>query len=119
MVTSWRLSSAAGLRGGESLLELLGRLTQRLVDDFDVVDHGHEIGVAVPARDDVKVDVVGDSGARLAPDVDANVETVGVHDLLQHRHGALDGAHDIPSLRVVEIDEAGSMRKRCHHRMPG
>src|SRR5438094_9891019 len=103
----WR---AAALGGGERLLELGCRLTQRLVDELHVIDHGHEVGIPVPARHDVTVDVVRDSGARLAPDVDAHVESVGVHDLLQHRHGALDGAHYIRSLRVVEIDQARTMR---------
>ena len=47
---------------------------------MDVGDDGHEVDVAVPARDEVGVDVVrGRRAAGGFADVDADVEALGVH----------------------------------------
>ena len=43
-----------------------------------VADHRHEVGVAIPARDDVHVQVVGDACARRAPEVHSDVEPLRV-----------------------------------------
>ena len=50
-----------------------------LGDDADIADDGHEINVAVPARDDVAVDVAGDACAGALADVEADVVALGVH----------------------------------------
>ena len=54
-----------------------------LGDDAYVSDGGDEVDVAVPAGDDVGVEVVGDAGAGGFADVDAEVEALGVHGDLQ------------------------------------
>src|SRR5437879_13928392 len=106
----WRRSRAAALRGGERPLELFRGLTQRLVDDLHVVDHGHEVGVAVPPRHDVKVNVVGNPGPGRASDVHARVETVGSHRLVEDADGAAHGAHEFCGLGGGTTPEASLVR---------
>ena len=52
----------------------VARLEQVLGEDLHVREHGHEVRVARPARDDVQVDVVRDAGAGDAAEVPAEVE---------------------------------------------
>ena len=59
----------------------------RLGDRLGRADGGDEIGVAVPAGDDVPVKVAGQSRAGAAAEVQSDVEAVGVKVLLQQgRH---------------------------------
>ena len=53
-----------------------------------LADDGHEVGVAVPAWDDVHVQVVEDPGARGLAEVDAHVEAVRRIGLLDRHLGA-------------------------------
>src|SRR5437868_12907411 len=110
---SWRPSPAAGLPGDESPPELFRRLLQGLVDDPHVVDDGHEVGVTVPARDHMVVNVIGNPGARRAADVDAGVEAVGTHGLSKDREGPADGAHEVRRLRIVEVFERRAVSAWC------
>src|SRR4051794_8894780 len=64
---------------GYCIFELEVRLLDGLGDDADVADDGHEIDVAIPAGDDVGMDVSGDAGAGAFADVDADVEALGIH----------------------------------------
>src|SRR5439155_301310 len=112
---AWRALEEAGDRP----LELFRGLTQRLVDDLHVVDHGHEVGVAVPPRHDVKVNVVGNPGPGRASDVHARVEAIGSHRLVEDADGAAHGAHEFCGLGVVKILEARFVRDRRHHGVAG
>src|SRR3954469_18654337 len=58
-------------------------LRHRLRDDADVGDDGHEVGVAVPAGDDVLVEVAGNACAGAAAQVDADVEALGAHPIFE------------------------------------
>src|SRR4051812_8634386 len=60
---------SAGPGGGEAG----GRFRQRLGQDPHVCEHGHEVRIACPARDDVLVHVVDDPGAGDPPEVPAEV----------------------------------------------
>ena len=51
---------------------------ERLGYDFHVAEHGHEVNVAVPARHDVHVQVLGQPGARATAQVHADIEALGV-----------------------------------------
>src|SRR5256885_17263063 len=84
-VASKRRSPAARLRFGESALELVGGLSQGFVDDLHVVDHGHEVRVSVPSRNDVNVDMVGDARAGGVAEVRADVEAVRLEHLTKDR----------------------------------
>src|SRR5437764_4215317 len=56
---------------------------ERLDDDLDVGQDGHEVGVAVPARDDVPVEVAGKARPGGVPQVQPDVVAVGVHQLVE------------------------------------
>jgi hypothetical protein len=49
-----------------------------LVDHLHLPDHRHEVRIAVPTRNDVKVDVVRDAGAGHPADIGADVEALGL-----------------------------------------
>src|ERR1700744_2332278 len=70
---------------GDGLFELAEGFFDCLRDDADVADNRHEVDVAIPARNDVGVDVAGDAGAGDLADVDADVEALRIH-------GAIEGA---------------------------
>src|SRR5919108_5745313 len=81
--------------GAEVWRESPIRLVEALGKDLGVGDHGHEVGVAVPARHDVDVQVVGDTRAGDPAEVQADVEGVrGVHRA-QDGHAALGGRHQL------------------------
>ena len=51
-------------------------LRQLLGQHARLADDGHEVGVAVPARNDVEVQVIEDAGAGRLAEVDADVDAV-------------------------------------------
>src|SRR4051812_9486125 len=61
--------------GGQEVVECL----EGLDDHAGVGDGGHEVGVALPAGDDVPVEVAGQAGAGGAAEVQADVVAVGAH----------------------------------------
>src|SRR5439155_11665709 len=73
--------------------QLIVQLTHRLGDDADFAQHAHEIGVPVPARDDVLVDVPGQARAGAAAEIDADVEPL-------RRDGAAEKLHRANGLAV-------------------
>jgi hypothetical protein len=68
---------------GDGVFEEFIGDVEGLGDDADVGDDGHEVDVAVPARDEVGVEVSGDAGAGAFADVDADVEALGVHGAVE------------------------------------
>jgi len=90
-----------------------------LVHGLDLGQHRHEIRIAVPARHDVKVDVVGDAGARRAAGVGADVEALWPQRFAQDRDRPLRGAHERGGLGVVEVVELGPVRDRGDHDVAG
>src|SRR5580693_4072616 len=106
MKPAWSRPWSAGRSAScESLPQLRGGLRQSLVHDLDVVDDRHEVRVAVPARHDVKVHVVGNPGAGRAPDVRSNVEALGVERAAQYIDGAAQRAHQQGGLLIVQLLE--------------
>jgi len=53
--------------------------------DAHLGEHRHEVGVAVPARHDVPVEVVLHARAGAAPEIHAEVEALGVERLVERR----------------------------------
>src|SRR2546421_3029657 len=103
MDASKRRSPADELRFGESALELVCGLSQRFVDDLHVIYHGHEVRVAVPSRNDVKVHVVGNPGSGGAADVGADVEAIGLERCTKNLERSFLPAHQVKRLGVVEF----------------
>jgi hypothetical protein len=82
-----------------------------------VPGYGHEIGVAIPAGDNVKVQMIIDAGAGDATHIHADVETVGRHRLLQSPRRGLQQRHHLLNFRRVQILNGGLMAIRHDHQM--
>src|SRR6185436_7809328 len=67
----------------EGVTQLGGHFTQGLRDHAGPGDDGHEVGVPLPAGDDVDVQMLGDAGAGGLAEVDANVESIGFDEFRQ------------------------------------
>lgn len=66
-------------------------------------EHGHEVCVAAPARDDVLVEVFGDSGSGGFAQVDTNIEAVGVERLLENLFSLEGGLGEAEQLFVAKV----------------
>jgi hypothetical protein len=89
--------------------ELIGVVIEGIVqsvegdgDDADVALDGHEIGVAVPAGDDVGVDVVWQACACAAADVEPDVEALGFDDGFEEFGGV---GHELGEVLEVLLGE--------------
>src|SRR6476469_8875042 len=86
-----------------------GRLEEVLGQHLHVAEHGHEARVAVPAWDDMQVEMVDDPGAGCSTEVPAEVETVW-RVLAAQRSDAVGGQPvDVERLLVGELDEVGDV----------
>ncbi len=65
-------------------------LTEVLRNHPDIGKYRDEVGVAVPAGDDMKMEMAFHPGPGDDPQVEAHVEAVGVHDPLQNGQGLPD-----------------------------
>src|SRR5216683_2959229 len=83
--------------GGEGRAQLLRSLLQVLVHDLHVADHRHEVGVAVPPRNHVKMNVVGDARAGRAPEVRPHVEALWLERLTQHAQRSEEHTSELQS----------------------
>src|SRR3954453_16482967 len=70
---SVRTISSGTLSAGPGVGEPRAGCQQVLRDHLHVAEHGHEVRIAAPARNDVQVAVVGDAGSGNAADVPAEV----------------------------------------------
>lgn len=86
---------------------MLPHCLEGLGEDSGVAEDGHEVGVAVPARDDVEVEVAGDAGAGGFAEVDADVEAVGLEGFLEEPLGFDGGVHEACAFFVVEVFQVG------------
>src|SRR5712692_5679526 len=117
---SWRRWSGAGSAGsGEILAQFLGGRVKVLVDHLDFAQHGHEVCVPVPARNHVKVDVIGDAGPGRAAHVDADVEPLRLEREPKDRNRASERTHEIGSLIVAEVADLILVDGGSHHRVAG
>src|SRR6266536_6095985 len=78
-VPSGGRAGTASARPGFS--ELPPRLEEMLGQDLHIGEDGHEVRVACPARDEMHVHVVGDTGAGDSPEVPAQVVALWAVDL--------------------------------------
>jgi hypothetical protein len=113
-----------GGSGGEGGVELFVGCGQFLGFDAGFGYYGHEVGIAGPAREDVEVEVAGDSGAGSAAEVHAEVEALRVINIFEGYLDALGEDHhfgedfwiggwQVGSMLVGhDHDVAGGVRKR-------
>jgi len=100
------------------LLELCVNDIEVFRHDFDIGDGGHEVGIAVPARDDVVVHMFGKTSAGDFALVDAHVEAVGRHQLAQGFEGQLRLRHQFGEGGGIQFFECFDMLKWRYHEMP-
>ena len=68
--------------------------------------HGHEVVVAFPARDDVEVEVVGDAGAGARTEVQADVEALCADGGSEE---ALGEGGEFPEFQALGLGEVGEV----------
>ena len=86
---------------------------------FTSASTGMKFGVAGPARDDVEVDVVGDSRAGDTPEIPAEIEAPGLVDAIQRVHAGGGEAVDLERLVVGELGQVSDVAARRDHQVPG
>jgi hypothetical protein len=101
----------------EGVAEEGGQLSEGLGDDGGLSEDGHEIGVAGPAWDDVDMEVIGDSGASDAAEVDADVEAVGFHDLGEGILTPAGKDHEVGEFGFGEVVEVRGLTVRDDEEM--
>ena len=87
------------------------KLGQALDDHLGLAQHGHEVGVAVPPRDDVPVEMAGQAGAGRLAEVQPDIVTLrdAASDRgSRSRGGPSPGARSGPGLRVPPACPGGS-----------
>src|SRR3954447_738113 len=90
-----------------------------LGDHLDVPEHGHEVRVAAPARDDVEVAVIRDPGPGDPADVPAEVEALGAVDGAQGCKPLGPERVDLERLVVLQVVEVQAVAVRSDQQMPG
>ncbi len=94
-------------------------LVQRFGDHAGIGEHGHEIGVSDPPGHEVGVNVVFDSGSGSGSDIEAEIETVRVHEMFERLFAAGGQAHDLGHFFEDEGIEIADMPIGGDHEMPG
>ena len=84
---------------------------QGLGQDSCLPDHRHEIGVAIPARHEVRVEV-GDAAAAGAPEVEAHVEAIGFQGETENFLAQHEDVHEIGALLRRQILQIRDLAKR-------
>ena len=113
-------------RSGRGSLRVLPRLReegtgvgQQLGQRLRRTDHGDEVGVPGPARDDVLVEVVGQRPPGRSAQVDAHVERVRVADAADGADRALGHGHQLARLLHRQVLEVRDVAVGSTIRWPG
>ena len=104
-------------RDGRTPAEPAGGLEQILGQHADVADHRHEVGVAVPARHQVHVQVIGDAGAGRTAEVEPDVHALRLVGLGERGLGQPRRPGDVDQLVVVQRAERRDVAARHHHQV--
>ena len=118
--------SRAAVDGGyinASLPEQFFQLVIGVVDglryDTDVAHDRHEIGVSLPAGDNMTVDMVGDTRPGDPSHVYAQVEAVGIEGLFHNTKALLLHLGMLVQLYGGQFVPTGYMTVRCDQQVPG
>ena len=87
--------------------ELIVQCLEGLGDDVHVGQYGHEVRVARPTRDDVPVQMPGQSGAGDLSQVEPDVITLRLEDLIEHADHASKDLRAIEQLVVAKVGQGG------------
>ena len=89
----------------QRLSKLFVQLCHLLRDQFRVSKDRHEVGVAVPARDDVEMYVLVDARPGYTTNVRADVEPIGIGDFLENDHHSLQERHQLKRFFIRKIGD--------------
>ena len=87
--------------------EGLIRFGEILGDDADFAGDGHEVGVALPAGNNVKMEMSWQSGAGTAAQIEADVEALRIDGFGEGLLGSGDHLHQLEHFSVGEFLEVG------------
>lgn len=102
----------------KAFAEFLGRVKQGFRHDSGFGYDRHEIAVALPARHDVIVKVLGDTGARYPAQIETDVESIRLHDGGEDANAAPRHEHEIRQFGLVEVFKIGCFLVRNDHNVP-
>jgi hypothetical protein len=80
-----------------------------LGDHPHIGQDGHEIRVTLPARNDVLVHVIDDSGSGAAPEVPADVESAGLEEGGQYLQGTHAQRVDLGGLLGAQLAQVADV----------
>src|SRR5579871_2689568 len=103
-------SGRTGQLGREPVVEL----EQAFDDHLGLAEHGHEVGVAVPAGDDVPVEVPRQPRAGGAAEVQADVVALGLHHPVEDPDDPPERLDRPGQLRALQLVEPPPMHIRRH-----
>lgn len=101
----------------DGLAQLAVGIFEVIGHDFHIGQHGHKVGVAVPTRHDMKMDMLGNSGPGNFPLVDAHVEALGIHGLMKGAQAKLRRLHDVGQGGRIQLLDTRNMLIRSNHQV--
>jgi hypothetical protein len=101
----------------DSLLQSCPGFLEVFRDEFGVGEHRHEVRVAVPSGDNVKMNVLVDAGSRNASHICSEVETMRSADLDEGTHANRSCMHNFHVYIVRKRFEFGRVLVRHNHQM--
>ncbi len=102
----------------ENRLEPLRRHAELLGQHARFADHGHEVGVAHPARDEVHVQVMLNAAAGRLPEIEPHVDAARLVRFAQHDLRSLRELGDLVQFLGRQSAERGDVPARNHHEVP-
>src|SRR5580700_481073 len=106
-------------RLGEGLAQALIRNFEFFGVNTGLARHGHEVGIAEPAGQDVKMQMAGDAGSCCAAQVHAEIHTVGLVICLESFLDALRKLHHLAECFGITQAQFRDVRVRHDHDVPG
>lgn len=104
--------------GLNRFFQLLVNAVEVLRHDFNVGENRHKIGVAVPARHDMQVQMTGKTRSGTLSLIYAHIVAIGIHRLIDDAQGKLRLHHHLRQRgRFYQIERA-NMSKGGYHEMP-
>ena len=77
--------------------------------DFGIGQNRHEVGIPIPARHDMQVNMISNAGSCNCPLIDTHIETMWRERCSYRGEATLRGRHDIRQCWWVELFDGGYM----------
>jgi hypothetical protein len=102
----------------ETIAKSLGQRLQCLWQDSRISKDRHEVGISIPARDNVKVEVLPDARTGHLTEVEPDVEPLSLHDFPEHGNASLAQAHQVHHFLMIEGFQFGCLPVGHDHKVP-